>query len=218
MPRRGHATWHAHLARRGSISTSRLFPRQDCRPHRQSLRRSHSYYAHSTPEGIDGEPSRRGRDAPELEDDWALYDEPELTLEEQEARFYKTTLGHVYSSIRQPCAVCGGLHPITRCILVFKDSPEAVQVKDTPQFRKRRFEFQKRMATDQEFHDAVTYLRNKFNRRSALGFLSPLPQSETRDAPPLAKGIFIPSPSNVSLHQFSVSSHDTPWTRVSLKV
>lgn len=217
MPRRGHATWHAHLARRGSISTSRLFPRPDCRPHRQPLRRSHSYYAHFRPEGIDDEPARRGSDEPELEDDWALYDEPELTLEEQEARFYKTELGHIYSNIRQPCAVCGGPHPISRCILVFEDSLETV--KDTPLLReRRRFEFQKRMATDQEFHDAVTYLRNKFNQRSALGFLSPLPQSATRDAPPLAKGIFIPSPTNVSLHQFSVSSHDTPWNRVSLKV
>lgn len=211
MPRRGHATWHAHLARRGSISTSRLFPRQDCRPHRQQLRRSHSYHAQLRLEGIDGELARQGRDAPELEDDWALYDEPGLTLEEQEARFYKTPLGQIYSDIRQPCAVCGGLHPISQCILVFEDISEAV--KDTPQLRKRRFEFQKRMATDQEFHDAVTYLRNKFNRRSASGFLSPLPPSATRDlqdAPPLAKGIFIPSPANVSLHQFSVSSHDTP--------
>lgn len=108
------------------------------------------------------------------------------------------------------CPACGMQHSLSLCPFVFEDNPL--------QFGKPKIEtliFNGQMDNSQEFHDAVVYMRRNFVHRMPNGALVYKTQSETQDAPPLArrKKTHLPGPAvhNVDLDVASTILIVTVW-------
>jgi hypothetical protein len=128
------------------------------------------------------EPAGQENGLPEPEFDWSL-DATELSTAEQEARFARSRTGRVFTKVYTPCPVCDMRHQLSFCPFVFEDNPRHLS---KPKDKTRGFE--ERMEKSKEFRDAVEYLRKTFTRRDLTLRHVAVPNYQTQDAPPPARG------------------------------